>query len=118
MFLNYLCSFFPGRGSVRLERLVRDQEVGGSNPLAPTMSFVICVLHSRSVEKYYIGQTINLDRRLKDHNSGLSNYWKVGIPWDLVFTKSFNSRSEAMKYETFLKAKKSKSFIDKLIKSG
>ena len=25
-----------GRGSAWLERLVRDQEVGGSNPLAPT----------------------------------------------------------------------------------
>ena len=28
-----------GRGSAWLERLVRDQEVGGSNPLAPTISF-------------------------------------------------------------------------------
>src|SRR6185437_11276848 len=27
-----------GRGSAWLERLVRDQEVGGSNPLAPTTS--------------------------------------------------------------------------------
>ena len=26
-----------GRGSARLERLVRDQEVGGSNPPAPTL---------------------------------------------------------------------------------
>ena len=30
------CSFRSGRGSAWLERLVRDQEVGGSNPLAPT----------------------------------------------------------------------------------
>ena len=28
---------FSGCGSARLERLVRDQEVGGSNPLTPTM---------------------------------------------------------------------------------
>ncbi len=28
-----------GRGSAWLERLVRDQEVGGSNPLAPTICF-------------------------------------------------------------------------------
>jgi hypothetical protein len=30
--------FISGRGSAWLERLVRDQEVGGSNPLAPTTS--------------------------------------------------------------------------------
>jgi hypothetical protein len=32
-------SLQSGRGSAWLERLVRDQEVGGSNPLAPTISF-------------------------------------------------------------------------------
>src|SRR5207253_1572875 len=30
-----------GRGSAWLERLVRDQEVGGSNPLAPTIIHLI-----------------------------------------------------------------------------
>ena len=33
-----------GRGSAWLERLVRDQEVGGSNPLAPT-TFLKTVKH-------------------------------------------------------------------------
>src|SRR5215831_9501727 len=33
-----------GRGSAWLERLVRDQEVGGSNPLAPTKPFNITEL--------------------------------------------------------------------------
>jgi hypothetical protein len=39
--VNFTLSLFSplhssGRGSAWLERLVRDQEVGGSNPLAPT----------------------------------------------------------------------------------
>ena len=34
--IDWRCS---GRGSAWLERLVRDQEVGGSNPLAPTIHF-------------------------------------------------------------------------------
>ncbi len=33
-FSNFI--FYSGRGSVRLERTVRDREVGGSNPPAPT----------------------------------------------------------------------------------
>ena len=38
LFLRLKSSFerLSGRGSAWLERLVRDQEVGGSNPLAPT----------------------------------------------------------------------------------
>ena len=32
---------FSGRGSARLERLVRDQEVVGSNPTAPTTESVL-----------------------------------------------------------------------------
>src|SRR5687768_13580635 len=34
-----MSSTASGRGSAWLERLVRDQEVGGSNPLAPTITF-------------------------------------------------------------------------------
>jgi hypothetical protein len=34
---SYFDTRFTGRGSARLERLVRDQEVGGSNPPAPTL---------------------------------------------------------------------------------
>ncbi len=39
-----------GRGSAWLERLVRDQEVGGSNPLAPTIS-PFHFNHLRTVQK-------------------------------------------------------------------
>ena len=38
----------PGRGSAWLERLVRDQEVGGSNPLAPTTQPLLESLNSSS----------------------------------------------------------------------
>ena len=34
-----------GRGSAWLERLVRDQEVGGSNPLAPTKSSYLSTVY-------------------------------------------------------------------------
>jgi hypothetical protein len=69
-----------GRGSVRLERLVRDQEVGGSNPLAPTMGNSVYILYSTSKDKYYIGQTDCLERRVKEHSSGLCISTKAGRP--------------------------------------
>ena len=44
--LNYF-GLSSGRGSAWLERLVRDQEVGGSNPLAPIF-FSITSTHESS----------------------------------------------------------------------
>ncbi|MCX6149640.1 MAG: GIY-YIG nuclease family protein [Ignavibacteriales bacterium] len=82
------------------------------------MSFTVYILHSSSVDKYYIGQTNNLERRINDHNSGYSNFTKTGKPWTVVYSKEFTTRSEAMKFERKLKSSKSKLFIEKIIKSG
>jgi hypothetical protein len=41
--------FVSGRGSAWLERLVRDQEVGGSNPLAPILLLFACCIFRASL---------------------------------------------------------------------
>jgi putative endonuclease len=76
--------------------------------------YYVYLLYSKSKDKYYIGQTANLDDRLRRHNSGRSKSTKSGIPWELLKTISFNSRNEAMKFEYHLKHKKIKG--KKLIK--
>jgi hypothetical protein len=44
-----------GRSAAWLARLVRDQEVGGSNPLAPTTSFKIRdLLHTKNPESAWL----------------------------------------------------------------
>ena len=52
-----LCKAFSaktsGRGSAWLERLVRDQEVGGSNPLAPTKFFQRKLLSNQRLSSTY-----------------------------------------------------------------
>ncbi|MGE5679239.1 MAG: GIY-YIG nuclease family protein, partial [Bacillota bacterium] len=68
-------------------------------------------------DKYYIGQTNNLSRRLYEHNSGQSNFTKSGLPWKLVAQKSFNSRSEAMKLECKLKSLKNRQSLLQFINS-
>ena len=47
-----------GRGSAWLERLVRDQEVGGSNPLAPTTSRSAVVQASDSATAPQMNTTV------------------------------------------------------------
>lgn len=61
----------------------------------------------------YIGQTNNLERRLhehKIHGSKAAKYVRTFESFELVYTETFPTRSEAMKREakmkTFTRAKK------------
>src|SRR5659263_43568 len=51
----------------------------------------------------YIGQTSNLEDRLKRHNSDRSTYTKHKGNWGLIASASLASRSEAVRLEKKLK---------------
>jgi putative endonuclease len=82
--------------------------------------FYLYILYSRKVDKYYVGQTDNVEKRLDFHNNiQFNKIWTGnGIPWELKLKVPFNSRGEAMKAESFVKNQKSKIFIQKLINQG
>ena len=73
------------------------------------------IIYSASIDKYYIGYTDDPEKRLDRHNSGWGRYSKRGIPWKMVYTEAFNSKSEAIKREYELKKKKSRNYIEFLI---
>jgi putative endonuclease len=72
------------------------------------MEYQTYILQSVKDGRFYIGQTQNLGKRLEKHNHGLSSYTKNYLPWNLVWHKQFNSRSEAFKLEQELKKIKSR----------
>jgi putative endonuclease len=73
------------------------------------------ILESELDGRYYIGQTNNIEDRLKRHNRGYEKYTKKYLPRKLVYTCSFETRSEAMELEKNLKRSKSRSYIQKYI---
>ena len=85
------------------------------NPITPTMAFHLYILFSMSRDRYYIGHTNNIERRLSEHNSGQTKSTKAGIPREIVYTKEFDSNIEANKVELHLKKMKSKKYIEKFI---
>ena len=93
-----------GRGAVRLARLHGVQEVGGSNPLAPTL-YNIYILFSPRTGHYYVGSTAQLDRRLRQHNAGASLSTRAGRPWELVHSQACATRSDAVRLESKIKAR-------------
>ena len=64
------------------------------------MGFVVYILFSESLQKYYVGQTGDLNKRIHDHNAGKANFTSTGVPWRLIYTFPCENRSEATKLET------------------
>ncbi len=80
------------------------------------MSYFVYILYSNSIDSFYKGQTNDISQRLLRHNAGYEKYTQKGIPWILIWTKNFETRSEAVILEAKLKnlsKSKLKSFISK-----
>jgi putative endonuclease len=79
--------------------------------------FTAYILKSEKTNKYYIGSCEGVDDRLALHNAGRVQSTRSGLPWTLVYEESFNSRSDAWKREFQIKSWKSRSAIEKLVKT-
>jgi putative endonuclease len=74
---------------------------------ASAVFFVMCcfvyILHSKSLDLFYKGQSIDLSDRLRRHNLKQEKSTKKGAPWTLIWFRKLSSRSEAMILEKKLK---------------
>ena len=80
--------------------------------------YEVYILHSQTLNHYYVGYTNDLDRRLTEHNRRKGKYTDSGLPWKLVYHETYSTKAEAMKREKFIKLKKSRIFIESLISSS
>jgi putative endonuclease len=67
--------------------------------------FYVYIIHSPRLQRYYIGSTSNVEKRLREHNAGKSISTRAGIPWELVRIECFATRSEAILQERKIKAR-------------
>lgn len=79
------------------------------------MEYSVYILKSDRNGHYYIGQTDNLDKRIREHNSGKSKSTKSGTPWKFIYKEIYGSRSEAVRRERELKKIKKRRIIETLI---
>ena len=69
------------------------------------MKYFVYLILSRNKQKTlsYVGYTNDLKKRLKQHNTSKGAKFTKGRKWILVYSKSYNSKSTAMKEEYKLK---------------
>ena len=79
--------------------------------------FYLYILRSEKTGRYYVGSTGDLEDRIRCHNSGYSKATKGGVPWLLVYSEEFASKSDAYRRELEIKSWKSRILIEDLIKA-
>jgi putative endonuclease len=66
-------------------------------------SYYVYILQSQKDNRYYIGHTSNLEERLEQHNSALVKSTRYRVPFKIVHSEKFDTRTEAMKREYEIK---------------
>jgi putative endonuclease len=79
--------------------------------------YFVYILQSEKDNRYYVGTTANIERRLKEHNTGSVKSTTAYRPWTLKRLEEFPDISAAYKRERFIKAKRSRKIIKKIIAS-
>jgi len=76
----------------------------------------VYVLLNRQAGKRYTGQTMDLQRRLSEHNgsSGNTHRFTGKYPgrWEVIYSEACSCRSAAMKRESWLKSGAGRAWLD------
>jgi putative endonuclease len=79
------------------------------------MSHYVYILQSLKDNKFYIGETTDVQERFLFHNSGKQRSTKYRIPFRLVLVEEYSTRYEALQREKQIKSWKGGLAFKKLI---
>jgi len=74
------------------------------------MKYVYILQSTSDLERYYVGCTADLKRRIADHNAGLSPHTSKFAPWTLLTYVAFSDHAIADKFEMYLKSGSGRAF--------
>ena len=77
-------------------------------------AYVLC---GETTGRLYVGYTSDLTQRLGQHNNGLTKSTKNRGPWGLVHQETFDTRSEAMRRERFVKSSQGREELRRILAS-
>ncbi|MGH6855944.1 MAG: GIY-YIG nuclease family protein [Aestuariivirga sp.] len=77
------------------------------------MYYVYILRSETSLDRYYIGFTEDLKKRLGQHNAGESIHTNKYLPWRLKTYTAFDSKKKAQQFEACLKSGYGRSFVKK-----
>ena len=78
----------------------------------------VYILYSPTVDKYYVGHTNDLDKRMSKHLSKHKSFTGYVDDWKIVYSERFDSKKDAYSREREIKRWKSRKRIERLIAKG
>ena len=102
-----------GRGSTPICSTSRS-----GNWVAFFIMYVVYIIYSPNLTRYYVGQTENLEDRLYRHRNSGSKSTKASRDWQLCYTEEFTERSGAVFRELEIKKWKSRIILNHCLKAG
>ncbi len=77
------------------------------------MKYCVYIIYSFKLDKFYIGETSDLEKRLEEHKTGFykNSYTSKTQDWVLFFKINCKSKSQAIRIEKHIKSMKSKKYI-------
>jgi putative endonuclease len=81
------------------------------------MKGYIYLLLSKKDNRTYLGSTPNLERRLKEHNTGANLSTKNRGPFTLIYNEEYETLDQARKREQYLKTRNGRRMLKKIFES-
>lgn len=78
--------------------------------------FYVYVLKSLHKDFIYVGQTLDLKRRFKEHNNKEELSTKHYAPFELIFYEAYRDRKDCLRREEYLKTTKGKTTLKSMLR--
>ena len=77
------------------------------------MCYVYSIQSEENTDKYYVGLTTDIERRLSERNARKSIHTNKFYPWKIVSYTAFIDKGRAEKFEAYLKTSSGRAFAKK-----
>ncbi|MBU3901446.1 GIY-YIG nuclease family protein [Patescibacteria group bacterium] len=80
------------------------------------MFYYVYVIESLKNDELYVGYTVDLRKRLAEHNRGLNFSTKPYMPWQLIHYEAYKSEKDAKRREKYLKTSQGARLMKRMLK--
>ena len=79
--------------------------------------YYVYILYSRQHKRTYVGQSCDIEKRLKEHNGGNVKSTKPYIPYEKIYEEKHETRQLALKREKYFKTYSGRQALKKILKA-